>query len=1006
MTDASLPVHATAGYQLHSVSTSPNPPVSEQHAVQPLREVDAEEDDGEIDCICAYSDDDGNTIQCDACNRWQHIICYYPVTSEVPGDNDKHYCVRCQPRTIDARKATERQRRALEQRAAIQNYRRNASKSHKKKVKESPQLNGLSGDRHSHLHSRDRKSASPRDQPPPAKKPKISHRASGSVNPHRKRNGTTQRSPSRSPDPSAPPAAPIPYYSEEFLRLHHPGATYNETDCNLLNSIAVTNSLSTWLKDSEALEQATGLPKENIFKRWVGHIEDIPGRPEPYLEYRWDDRLSFNGRHPQWPCLLADTTIPEGGLIGELKGHVGHKEEYMDDPENRWATLRHPEPFVFFHPQLPIYIDARQEGSYFRHVRRSCQPNADLQVMITGGTEYHFCFIALKEITPGEEITVAWHIDQSIRDKMSVHGPANGANFHMNPETRSWMSNWISTILANCGPCACRKEGCLMARFDRRGQPPAPEAIPSSIKAPKMRKKKSIAPIETSHLSNSRSGSEVRKAEHDEDMTDSRSVSESYHGGSASRDITPSTHYSAAASVPEMSERERKKLMREEEMFRRQEQEHGRRGKKRHSGGSNLNTPSATSSVSSRRAGDRKDSKADENVKKQLGLSSDKHSKFADAGTHTRSNPSSARSSRRGTKVGQAPSRSLFKSSSSSSRSVKPVYTDSGIQCDMDADELAAKTPPPPRPQRRYISVTQRLLQRCASNNVNRKASTQEEEKPVVEKDNTAMDVDEQLDHTPEIVVKPDPPSPVEQASIPAPDVEMAGEEDPPKPSPVPEVADAIMKDAEPEPSVAATTPPISPKSPSSHRAGSPTNPEPPRTHSHPPMDPPSPPWTKEPTPPPSSAGPPPPTSFNRPEMHVVMPPPPANLLDNAATNGAPQTAGISLPTSSLAQSPLALTPGLQGHLFSPSVQAAVAPSPARKKMSLSDYTKRSKARETEPGAEHVSPATSAAVPASVSTAAAEQVLQGSAVTDSPKAVEEAEKAADPVTKSEQHVVS
>ena len=34
--------------------------------------------------------------------------------------------------------------------------------------------------------------------------------------------------------------------------------------------------------------------------------------------------------------------------------------------------------------------------------------------------------------------------------------------------------------------------------------------------------------------------------------------------------------------------------------------------------------------------------------------------------------------------------------------------------------------------------------------------------------------------------------------------------------------------------------------------------------------------------------------------------------------------------------------------LFSPAVSAAVAPSPARKKLSLSDYTKRSKAKDKD----------------------------------------------------------
>jgi len=60
-----------------------------------------------IKCICGYSDDDGNTVLCELCNSWQHIVCYYETSSHVP---DVHECVDCNPRPIDQEVAARVQR--------------------------------------------------------------------------------------------------------------------------------------------------------------------------------------------------------------------------------------------------------------------------------------------------------------------------------------------------------------------------------------------------------------------------------------------------------------------------------------------------------------------------------------------------------------------------------------------------------------------------------------------------------------------------------------------------------------------------------------------------------------------------------------------------------------------------------------------------------------------------------------------------------------------------------
>jgi uncharacterized protein len=77
-------------------------------------------------------------------------------------------------------------------------------------------------------------------------------------------------------------------------------------------------------------------------------------------------------------------------------------------------------------------------------------------------------------------------------------------------------------------------------------------------------------------------------------------------------------------------------------------------------------------------------------------------------------------------------------------------------------------------------------------------------------------------------------------------------------------------------------------------------------------------------------------------DMHLQMPPPPHNPFAGASN------LSTGTPTSTtMTQSPATMT-GAPSYLSSPSVTAAVTPSPAKKKMSLSDYTKRNKAKDVE----------------------------------------------------------
>ena len=859
---------------------------SHRHAA-PMTGVAPEDD--EIICICENLDDDGLTVACDLCNKWQHQLCYYPEFEDQSLPDDlQHFCVRCKPRSLDVAGANARQTVRKEEQASLVNgVKRPSSKSHKKKVKETPYTNGWPMDKSRH----DRNSASPRDQPPPAKRAKTNHRSSESVatlkGHSRKRNmsnAVPRRSPSQSPD------SPLELYSREFMRTF--GADQWEvTHANLHNSITVTNALSDWLNiNDDEFRTLHHCEKAEVLMRWDGDLDDIPGKAQTTLETVHDERVrDSNGNFPTWKTVTVEEPIAGGAYIGELKGHVGFQDDYFSDESNRWDILRHPEPFVFFHSKLPIYVDARHEGTDLRFIRRSCSPNAQLKILVTDQTDYRFCFMATQQIDPGMEIAVPWDTVSGLSQQMN-----DVKNGTLSTKYLDRMCSWVSMVMANCGPCACSKdEGCLMQRFDRRNpslglSSSADDPPPAKMPKPSKRKRAAphISPLNT-HV-NSRSGSEARKVEPDDDPSDSRSTS---GRGSASRDNTPNTHYSA--TVLNVSERERKKLAKEEEMFRRQEEEKsGKQGKKkRTSGGSTLNTPS------------------DPKPKQQaFGPSRG----YADAGTSKQAGLPS-KPGRKPKNPPKPPPKTITKIV----KRPKPDYTDSSTQCDLDQEEANAR----PKPKRRqYMSLTTLLLQRCALNNT-RRPSGQSSSTSDTDRSSSqdAMDVDQPPVQSPVLTHKSNE-STKSIANSNDKDAEMQDVDDDDTASQTQEQSNHSVSGA-----LAAIAQPSLP------------------------INPPAPPWPSQPShttrPPESESAEHNAQSHHKNlDMHIAMPPPSSNPF---ASSPGPSSLSSQTPNANpLLSAPIATTPA---SFLPPSLPAQVSvSSPQKKKMSLSDYSQRRKAKDKE----------------------------------------------------------
>lgn len=932
MTDVSS-IKAHADHQPASVAHYGPPPPAFSNGSPALDGPIEEEESSTIKCICGYADDDGNTVLCEKCDTWQHIVCYYESAQHVP---DVHECADCLPRPVDKKSAMEkqRQRRELNSVGERKGRPRTSTKSHKKRHKDplgSVQLNGWAVQSSNEAnYSTDRKSGSPRDQPPPAKRPKTSHRPSGSVSTisqapalaptSRKRGNSVMlngHSPVKSP---ISPDGPVEEFSLEFMNLYRQ-AEPPITDSNSYIDLRVANDMALWFNDRDALAEATGgMNPGEVFQRIDNSIEQMASEvaPEIIKQTEEDAGIKAHGLHPQWHYVTTDRPVPEGGFIGELKGKIGKKQDYYSDPANRWELLRHPEPFVFFPPHLPIYIDTRQEGTRLRYARRSCNPNMAMKILTqTEGSTHHFCFLATRDIEPGEMLTVGWDIDYSIRQQLEK-AVTNG---DIKKEGFKKIQPWVACVLANFGGCACDTttgHECLLERARRPVTTHAEPAQPSKTTKGRKTKKSQISPMSTGHATNSRAGSEAlhRDGNDDENM-DSRSTSGSHK--STSRDITPATHFSMDDTNGKMSERERRKLQQQERLFEQMDYDEQHKGKrtKRNSAGSALNTPSISTSVRSHSRPSLY--KANIAMQKQIG-----HSELSPSARHPREHSNG---------VARKVSGSSTRANGRAPPKAKPVYVDSTTQTD---GQLSVDAPTPTsRLMRPPVSFKRKLLQQAQEDKIQRErirsASVKLEANSPALKDVTSgkpsptpqpasleepVPMDISTDTAPEVKPKEPTPAPVEEPALaPSDDVEM--------------------KDAD------ATSAPR-PQTPKTEEMPDAPSTEPSPGTSHPPIQPPAPPWDSS-APAETSDAPLNASQEDTVEASSDTPAKPELIIPPSTTESAtsPGPASSALTGSAAIQSPSMASATLSP--FSPAVTSAVTPGPARKKLSLSDYTSRRK---------------------------------------------------------------
>ncbi len=733
MTDIASSVNTLTAPVVNGNGSLPTSVKVAQASIQPVP-ITEDEEDYTIKCICRFNEDDGNTVFCDRCETWQHIECYYYADGMVPDVSEiVHFCADCEPRPLDAKSATERQSTRMEQpNPGEKKIKKTTTKSHKKKIKVPESnvalTNGWSHDRNDLAFPHDRTSRSPRDQLPHAKRPKTSHRLSSSVNspmtpfapsgPFGKHSGSAShamQSPSKMPTTHSPNGYSSEPYSPEFLHLYDDDPGDTPLQANLFNDITITRSLSSWSRDSQSLREATnGLSPGEVFHRCEQPVDSMT-LPQLRKQHKQHPTSGSRGKHPQWTFLTIDSFVPRDSIVGELKGKVGHMKDYIEDSLNRWDYLRHPVPFVFFHPKLPIYIDTRSEGTTSRYLRRSCRPNLSMKTILQEG-DYHFCFVAKSDLEAGSELTIGWVLDEHMRNFVHNRNNEEIKREGIVDAGEDYAVDWVGKVLADFGGCACDDPSqCALARYDRRyGASNVNSASHLSNGVSKKGRNgyvhKTSSPS-TGQATNSRAASEGMKQQDDDDREDSRSTSGSVRSKPRSREMTP-TH--GISLGQELSVREKRKIAALEKTFEHLEQDKhqpAQKKKKRNSGGSNLNTPSASTS---KQLGHTTITQSQQNTPN---ISS--RPRYMDSGTSHRisGSPISKNSHAFGSSNSfHLPNKRISHPNTQLTASpfVRQNYVDSSMQTDADESDDWYKPTEPQIPRRKpFVSLTKRLLLRC-----------------------------------------------------------------------------------------------------------------------------------------------------------------------------------------------------------------------------------------------------------------------------------------------------
>lgn len=370
-------------------------------------------DAGIITCICGYEDDDGFTIQCDHCFRWQHAICY-GIEHEKDAPDD-FLCNICNSRFVDVKLAKKKQQERI--RNAQNKKRRRTANGNIKEVKTKEATSGTKDSR----------------------------------NP-----GTSEATDHRIEPEAIPSADPL-------------------TNIVLINAKEAYPTVYLPLTSNDYKDKYVELfVKDHADDDWVIPYHKLTFKPIP-IEIKPYSDSNHSRLFPGYPKLAVylKQGCDEGDYIDEFLGEIDFQRKYLEDPRNNYRVWGTAKPKVIIHPHWPIYIDARLSGNLTRYLRRSCNPNVELvTIKLTNSNnqdEIKFVLRALRFIDKGEELHIKW--DWDLRHPIWKLINHNESIDSIEEPQRYLFIHSIDTILGSCD-CACgsNSKDCYLLKIKRHSQ--------------------------------------------------------------------------------------------------------------------------------------------------------------------------------------------------------------------------------------------------------------------------------------------------------------------------------------------------------------------------------------------------------------------------------------------------------------------------------------------------------------------------------------------------------
>lgn len=353
------------------------------------------EEEGKTRCVCEFTHDDGYMICCDRCGEWQHVDCMGIDRQNIPDD---YMCDRCQPRSIDRKRARSVQIRKREELTGVGSSGSDSSsggsavdRSAKQTVVgigTSNRKRPLTVTTYSNTVGGVSRTVPSSGFSPP--------RAADSAQPQPKRG---PKRPRKVDNGRKGPKRRIP---EKRKRKSGELSNYRAKFCS-----PASNRANQW---TETYESAMTNHYSPELRAKIARYCSNGGVGNGDSGVALTARSCTTVPHAGGKILIATADMKENAPVIELRGKYMLSTQHKPSPQasGRVGSQR-PGPFLFFY-RLPgdsaqICIDTRTYGNEARFVRRSCKPNAELRHCIVKGA-LHVYLVTVAAVQSNTEISI------------------------------------------------------------------------------------------------------------------------------------------------------------------------------------------------------------------------------------------------------------------------------------------------------------------------------------------------------------------------------------------------------------------------------------------------------------------------------------------------------------------------------------------------------------------------------------------------------------------------